>query len=311
MQAESLIARLAAHTVIGAAPAPELTWVAAHSRLRTLARGEILSRPSEPVTGLYIVLSGTIAVFVERPRGREKVTEWHGGEVSGVLPYSRLVSPPGDVVALCPTELLELPREELPQLIQHCPSVTTSLVHVMLDRARHFTTTDLQAEKMMSLGRLSAGLAHELNNPASAIARSARNLRDAMARGEDAARSLGALGLTSDQIAMLDDLRTHCLASAVRVVRAPLEQADREAAFADWLDAHGADPADAEALADTAAELPVLERLARSVPAAALAPVVRWLAAACLARHLTEEIEQGWNRAYPACSLPVTCGPAP
>ena len=64
----------------------------------------------------------------------------------------------------------------VPQIVSECPELTEVLVHVMLDRARAFEAADLNDEKMMSLGRLAAGLAHELNNPASAVARSANTL---------------------------------------------------------------------------------------------------------------------------------------
>ena len=69
-------------------------------------------------------------------------------------------------------------RDHLRELIRECHEITSILVHAMLDRARAFTSSDLHDEKMVSLGKLSAGLAHELNNPASAIERSAALLED-------------------------------------------------------------------------------------------------------------------------------------
>ena len=86
-------------------------------------------------------------------------------------------------------------------MIRECHEVTSILVHKMLDRARVFTSSGLHDEKMVSLGKLSAGLAHELNNPASAIERSASLLEDRLEEAEQATRALGAAQLTDAQLA--------------------------------------------------------------------------------------------------------------
>jgi signal transduction histidine kinase len=130
----------------------------------------------------------------------------------------------------------------------------------MLDRARVFNSSDLQDEKMVSLGKLSAGLAHELNNPASAIERSAVLLEDRLEDSERAARALGVARLTDSQLAVVDRVRESCAATSERGVRSPIEQAEREEAMADWLADHGLDTAMAEALADTAATIEGLDR---------------------------------------------------
>ena len=78
---------------------------------------------------------------------------------------------------------------ELPRMIQECHELTAVLVHVMLDRARVFKSSELLDEKMASLGRLAAGLAHELNNPASAVARSAKTLVSELKALDDATAS--------------------------------------------------------------------------------------------------------------------------
>ena len=120
----------------------------------------------------------------------------------------------------------------------------------MIDRARAFTSSDLHDEKMVSLGKLSAGLAHELNNPASAIERSAALLEDRLEERAGDARARRAR-LTDAQLAAVDAVREACLAKRVPGVRSPIEQAEREEAMADWLADHGFDIAIAEALAET------------------------------------------------------------
>ena len=106
-----LVERLAAHKTLGTAPREELAWLASHGSLRQLHEGEVLSAKGVPVDDLFVVLSGHIAIYVDRGAGRHKVMEWRAGDVAGMLPYSRLVSPPGDSVAQEPSEILAVPRE--------------------------------------------------------------------------------------------------------------------------------------------------------------------------------------------------------
>jgi hypothetical protein len=82
-------------------------------------------------------------------------------------------------------------------MARECHQLTAALVHLMLDRARLFTSSELQDEKMLSLGRLAAGLAHELDNPASAVVRRAKMLVDHLAALEATAVALGALSLSA------------------------------------------------------------------------------------------------------------------
>ncbi len=169
--------------------------------------------------GFFVVLSGRIAIFVDRAAGRHKMMEWREGDVTGVLPYSRMINPPGDTIAQEPTEILAVPRDDLRAMIHECHEVTGTLVHVMLDRARVFNSSDLHDEKMVSLGKLSAGLAHELNNPASAIERNAARLEDRLEDSEAATRAFGAARLTDEQLAAVDAIRTSCLAKRRQGVR--------------------------------------------------------------------------------------------
>src|SRR5688572_21188150 len=112
-----MLERLAAHKAIGSAPREELEWLAAHGTLRHFAPGDILSAKGVPVAGLFIYLTGHVAVYAERAGGPSKLMEWRGGDVGGLLPYSRMTLPPGNSVAQEPTEVLVIPREDLPGVI--------------------------------------------------------------------------------------------------------------------------------------------------------------------------------------------------
>ena len=298
MTATDLVDRLAAHKTVGAAPREELAWLAAHGTLRHLDEGEVLIAKGAPVTGLFLVLTGHIAIFVDRGAGRHKVMEWRDGDVTGMLPYSRLVSPPGDSMALEPSEILVIPRDDLNALIRDCHEITSILVHKMVDRSRVFTSSGLQDERMVSLGKLSAGLAHELNNPASAITRNAALLESRLEDADQATRALGAAKLTDPQLAALDAVRESCLARRADGVLSPIQQAEREDAIAEWLTSHGVDAAIAGPLAETAVTLAALDRIAAAVSGPPLAAVLRSAAAGCSVRGIASEIQEAAGRIF-------------
>jgi signal transduction histidine kinase len=291
-----LVDRLAGQKTLGAAPREELEWLAAHGFVRQLEAGEVLSSKDRPVEGMFVVLSGRVAIYVERGTGRHKIMEWREGDVTGVLPYSRMVSPPGDSIAQESTAVLEIPRAELREMIRECHEITSILVHAMLDRARAFTSSNLHNEKMISLGKLSAGLAHELNNPASAIERSAALLEDRLEDAEVSTRALGASKLTEEQLAAVDAIRVSCMATKEQGVRSPIEEAEREEAIADWLADHGLDESLAGALAETKVTFEALDLLAKAVNGSALNPVLKSAAAACAVRDLASEIQEAAMR---------------
>ena len=291
MQASYLVDRLAEHKTLGAAPREELAWLASHGSLRHLDAGDVLTAKGARVDGLFVVLSGRIDISVDRGAGPKKIMEWRGGDVTGLLPYSRLVSPPADTVAQESSEILAVPGDCLRAMTHECYEITAILVHSMLDRARVFNSSGLQDEKMVSLGKLSAGLAHELNNPASAIERSATLLEDRLEDSERAARALGAARLSDSQLAVVDGVREACAAATVRGVHSPIQEAEREEAMAGWLADHGLDTAMAEALADTSVTFDGLDVLAGAVDGPGLNAVLRWAAAGCTVRRLASEIQ--------------------
>jgi len=297
---DAVLERLAAHRTLGSAPREELTWLVAHGALRRFKGGETLVAKGQitELMGMWVVLTGHIAVYVDRGAGPQRVMDWHGGDVTGILPYSRVTTSIGAGIALEDGELLVVSQEHFADLTRECPALTATLVHVMVDRARQFTSSDLHDEKMISLGKLAAGLAHELNNPASAAARGTKLLEDGLREGFEAARALGEARLSPVQMALLDRFRATCAASAAAGVRAPLERGDLEDAIGGWLDAHGVEPSVAANLADAGASLTMLDELAVGLQPAMLHAAVRWIAADCATRTLLSDVHRAATRIY-------------
>jgi len=297
MTTKELVTSLMNHRALGKIPLEELTWVAEHGVLKQYQAGTLVGKQGEVVDSLVIMFSGRMATYMNWGSGKRKVSEWIGGDVTGLLPFSRLTISQGETVVEELTEALVLYRDDLPALTRNCYEATAIMVHAMTDRARRFTSNALRDEKLISLGKLASGLAHELNNPASAAKRDAKSLAGALEAAEEAARDVAAANLSSAQLKELDEVRALLVASA-RTHLSGLALADREEAIADWLEDHDIHNVPPEELARTTITIEVLDRLARALQGGSLAAGLRWIAGGASARSLAYDIDRAATRIH-------------
>jgi signal transduction histidine kinase len=186
-------------------PDDQLDWFLSQSQELLLKPGDVYLRPGGPTDSMIVVLEGQLQVRGDLA-GETVVLPFEAGSVTGVLPFSRMKKSVLTGRAVTDARILKFPSAKFPELIQKMPELTQRLVGVMSDRIREVTRLEQQRDRLVALGKLSAGLAHELNNPASAAKRATSLLRDALKRIKDAVQQLGRHELTAAQKSEIEKL---------------------------------------------------------------------------------------------------------
>jgi signal transduction histidine kinase len=239
--AEEILTELVKIPVFQDQPREELLWFISVSEERRSAPGEIIMREGDAPNYMLVMLEGEMRARAEHGPADGPVFTITTGDVTGMLPFSRLKMISVTGRAVVPSHYLGFPVSQFIELFKRLPELVRRLVGLLTDRVRSVTRAEQQHEKLAALGKLSAGLAHELNNPSAAARRSAAALRDCLVRLRQAARST--------EIGPED---CGLLAEREEEIRATLKPAqfkdefarvEREEAIQAWLEAHNVEDA--------------------------------------------------------------------
>ncbi len=277
-------------------PEDQIAWFLSQSQEMNLKAGDVYSRQGDPADAMFVILEGQLQGRGER--GGETFFFTMGpGDVTGVLPFSRMKQFTVNGRAETDSRALRFPASLFPELVQRMPELTKRLVGLMSDRIRETTRLEQQRDRLASLGKLSAGLAHELNNPASAAKRAASQLRDILKKIRDASLELGKSDLTPAQKSEIEKLEASFIQQDV-VPPDALTMSDLEDQIDSLLRSHGQNDLWllAAALARRSIKPEVLESLfANFDEKTARAALVRIAASAEIA-SLVHEIESSTSR---------------
>jgi len=272
-------------------PDEELDWFCEHAERVVLAEGEHMFERGDPADALWIVVKGVIHGFEEIGGQWLLVATTRVGEVTGMLPFSRMKHYPRNTIAAEPSEVLRLDAGLLRELIYISHDMGRRLVAQMSDRVRGDVRLEQQGEKMMALGRLSAGLAHELNNPAAAVRRAAARLGEHQAKMAELVSRLVRHRLGDSSLASLQRVRS-LGAKEPDPGASALDRGALEEELLDWLEERGVDEAweVAATLASVGVSTDDLVDLEKTLPDAALGDALLWLSCGLDSDAIVREI---------------------
>jgi signal transduction histidine kinase len=220
-------------------PFEDRLWMARHGQEYTAEAGDVLFEEGSPVEHMVIILKGEIHVRRQHG-GPMALFIGRTGQMTGLLPFSRMKTYGGQGFAVSPVWTLLIHKSVFPEMLQAIPSMAQRVVGTLLDRVREVTRIEQQAEKLSALGKLAGNLAHELNNPASAAQRAAAGLAAALRANRQNRFKLVNLCLSDEQIERVDAWEQKILAREFPL-HGPnaVDYIVREEAIRNWLKSIG------------------------------------------------------------------------
>jgi signal transduction histidine kinase len=276
----------------------DLAWLAERMELLQYNPGDVIIPEGSPADRMMILLEGETRGQREQSMGDGRTFSSRAPVVTGLLPFSRLTHVPLTVRAMTPATIAFLMASHFPEMLEHIPALQPKLVAVMADRIRETTRTDQQREKLTALGKLSAGIAHELNNPAAAVRNAALNLQQVVRALRTAGLHLDKRGLAHEDRVFLAHIECDWSKDHPPTALDSIERSDREEAVGEWLDDHRVANARqlAPDLVDAGCDVETLRRLSARFDDETLADVITRLTASFTLNRLVEQIESGTTR---------------
>ncbi|HYF03026.1 MAG TPA: ATP-binding protein [Patescibacteria group bacterium] len=279
-------------------PLEQLRWFAANSRHYVLEAGEHLFKTGEPIAGTHIIVSGRLRITMLQNNSLREVGVIEAREITGHLPFSRGKVAFGMGTAIEKTQVMTFPTERVHDLIVHNYELTEALVHVMSNRVRDTTALQQQNEKMMALGKLSAGLAHELNNPAAAIVRSSASLKKHLRHTPETFKTVMSIKISPEEVDAVNERMTAVLLKTDHPTLNLMERTDKEDEMYDCLDEMGVDNAQeiAENFVDFGFSCDDIEFFKTHIPQTHMSPVLNWINNNLVTEKMVNDIHDASER---------------
>lgn len=282
-------------------PEEHLRWILERSELQEFEDGAILFKTGEPAEKMWMILEGKLDFYMDVNGTLVYYISFENdkssGGITGLIPHSRMKASPGSSISVGKLRVLGLNKKYFGELEQLNPDFIQRLIGYMTERAKAFATVQLQHEKVSALGKLSAGIAHELNNPASAINRIASELKKRLNSNYELTSKLVADNVSSEQIENIRALAAE-KESAQKKTRTALERMDAEDEITDWYQSNGfpEDRTIAETFSEFGFTTTDLENIRKNITKEAFIHMLRWLENLLVSDRLIKDLEDASSR---------------
>jgi signal transduction histidine kinase len=284
--------------VFASVPEDQLQWLMENSQIKNIPAGVNVVSKGDILQHLIIMLAGAVSIKSERNGQFIELFRVEQGGITGLLPYSRAKTAPVYGTTTESSQYLMLDKSLFPEMIQNHHELTEALVHVMSDRVREMTRLDMHNEKLVSLGKISAGLAHELNNPSSVLVRAASELQLHLGTTPGKIKKVIKMQMSDDQVRVINELLYAKLDNKEKKRLSLMERSTVEDEIFAWLENHDVEASDS--LSATFAEFGIteedLDNILNVMGQKCISPALDWLDNNLVSQKLLEEIKEASRR---------------
>jgi signal transduction histidine kinase len=284
--------------------AEQLAWLSQHGRVERHAAGELVYSEDAPATCFFVLLTGELALLrrvegvdVETTRSDQRGA--YAGATQAYIRTQQRPHYPGSMRSITDTTFFVLPADDFAEATRAWFPMAMHLLEGLFYGMRASQAIIGQRERLLALGRMSAGLTHELNNPAAAAVRATSSLRERVAAMRQKLAKLADGRVDGDTLRRLTIVQEDAVARIPKAPKlTPLQTSDAEDELSDWLDDH--DVADGWQVAPTLVAAGIgadwLDDFAASCAPDQLETGLRWVAYTLETELLMNEIEDSTKR---------------
>jgi len=279
-------------------PLDQLQWMIDNSTVTEIPDGDFIFRAGDTMKGTHVLLEGRIKMYLMQNNEMRDVLYIEKEAIFGYLPFSRGLISKGNGQTIGNTRIMTLPMDKTREMISKHFELTQALVHIMTTRVRNFTAYQQQNEKMMALGKLSAGLAHELNNPAAAIVRGSASLIQHLQLEPTSFKEVMAIRMEEKEVDIVTKKLFEILNRGEKPKLTLIQRTEKEDAVRDWLDDHRVINSDevAENFVDYAFTCEDMESFKEHIPDRYLSPVFNWINTNLVTERMVMDIQNSSQR---------------